>query len=101
MKDLSTITIKDFQTSLEQTFLVTLENTDYLKLELTEVKAISRFDPKTDTRQSFSLLFRGPFEPILPQQSYQIKNEQLGELLLFLVPIGPDKIGMLYDATFN
>ena len=101
MKDLSTITFEDFQACLGQAFLIASENEDNLEFELIEVKAIGDFNRKTDTRQAFSALFRGPRELPLVQSLYRIENADLGALQLFLVPLGPDETGILYDATFN
>ncbi len=101
MKDLGSLTHKDFQACLGQTFTLTPENGDALELELIQVKPIGVFDPEVDARQSFSVLFRGPLEPSLPQRLYRIDNATFGEQILFLVPVGPDERGMLYDATFN
>ena len=95
------MTIDDFQTCLGQKFIVTPENEDGLELELIQVEPLGVLKPEADTRQSFSALFRGPLEPILQQHSYPIDNAVLGEQILFLVPVGPDEYGMLYDATFN
>ena len=101
MRDLSLLKLEDFQTCLGQTFTVMLEDTDSLELELIQVKPIGVFDSEADARQSFSLLFRGPAEPMLPQQIYGLENITLGEQQIFLVPVGPDETGMLYDSTFN
>jgi hypothetical protein len=101
MTDSSTITLDDFEPCLGQTFLVSPENGDSLELELNQVKPLGATDAKAGGRQPFSLLFRGPLEPVLAQQLLHIENSTLGELALFLVPIGPDENGMLYDATFN
>lgn len=57
-----------------------------------------------DRRQPFSLLFRGPAEPVLPQAIYRIEHERLDALDLFLVPLGPEPDGdgrILYEAVFN
>jgi hypothetical protein len=101
MTDLNTITLEDFEPCLGQTFRVTPENADGLELELTQVKPLGNAGLEAGVRQPFSLLFRGPLEPVLAQQLFRIENSNLGELALFLVPIGPDENGMLYDATFN
>ena len=102
MTDLSTITHEDFEPCLGQTFLVTPEGADGLELELTQVKPLGSTDLVAGVlRQSFSLLFRGPLKPLLSQQLYRMENAAIGELLLFLVPIGPNENGMLYDVTFN
>ena len=52
-------------------------------------------------RAPFSLLFRGPKQPVLPQRIWALENEALGRLEIFLVPIGPDREGMQYEAIFN
>lgn len=101
MTDLSTITLEDFEPCLGQTFHVPLENADGIELELIQVKPLGAADSKAQVRQSFSLLFRGPLQPMVGQQVLKFENSTLGELELFLVPIGPDDVGMLYDVTFN
>lgn len=53
------------------------------------------------TRTPFSLLFRGPLEPVLPQQLFLVRHPRLGEFQMFLVPIGPDQAGMRYEAVVN
>ena len=95
------MTIEDFQACLGQIFIVTPEDKYGLEFELIQVKPAGVSNPEANIRQPFSVLFRGPQEPILPQKIYHIDNTTLGEQLLFLVPVGPDEKGMLYDATFN
>jgi hypothetical protein len=56
--------------------------------------------PDGKERRQFSLFFRGPAEPVLAQSTYQVSHAELGELELFLVPIGPDAEGMRYEAAF-
>jgi hypothetical protein len=53
--------------------------------------------------QPFSVYFRGPRNPLLPQQIYRLEHAEMGTLELFLVPIGPDPKGggMNYEAVFN
>ena len=101
MKDLGSVNHEDFQACLGQTFTAMPGDGDALELELIQVKSNGAFDPKVDARQSFSALFRGPLEPSLPQRLYGIDNATFNEQFLFLVPVGPDERGMLYDATFN
>ena len=52
-------------------------------------------------RQPFSLTFRGPAEPLLAQAIYRLEHALLGALDIFIVPIGPDGDGMLYEAIFT
>ncbi|CAG7633762.1 DUF6916 family protein [Paenibacillus allorhizosphaerae] len=49
----------------------------------------------------FSLLLRGPLEFFLPQQTYRMVHEQLGELELFMVPVGREADGFRYEIVFN
>ncbi len=51
----------------------------------------------------FSLLFIGPLPACarLNQRIYALEHESLGTLEIFLVPLGPDKKGMRFEAIFN
>jgi hypothetical protein len=53
------------------------------------------------TRQPFALAFRGPAAPGWPQRTCRVSAAGLGELDVFLVPIGPDAKGMQYEAIFS
>ena len=67
-----------------------------MDLELTEVS-----DYSDDHQIRFSLVFRGPHEPLLPQQIYPFEHDQLGAFDLFIVPVGRDEEGLQYEAVFN
>ena len=56
--------------------------------------------PKSDrVGGSFRLVFRGPFEPILPQSIYPIRRgSDVSEI--FIVPIGRTPAGTEYEALF-
>jgi hypothetical protein len=56
--------------------------------------------PEGQERLQFSLVFRGPTAPVLPQGTYPIGHAELEDLVLFLVPLGPDADGMRYEAAF-
>lgn len=50
----------------------------------------------------FTLLLRGPADRFLPQRMYTLNHEALGELAnWFLVPVGRDEEGFLYEVVFN
>lgn len=54
--------------------------------------------------QPFSLIFHGPLSPFASQGNHALMHAQLGNLEMFLVPIGPDrKTGrnMQYQAIYN
>ncbi|MCA9441428.1 MAG: hypothetical protein KC964_11510 [Candidatus Omnitrophica bacterium] len=54
-----------------------------------------------ERREPFSLLFRGKSDCQLPQQIYRFNHPQIGPFEIFIVPIGSDGEGMLYEAIFN
>ena len=57
-------------------------------------------------RTPFSLLFHGPATPFLPQGTYPLRHDAIGDFPLFLVPLGPVPTGpekglMRYEAIFT
>lgn len=56
--------------------------------------------PDGEERRQFSLWFRGPAVPRLPQATYDVDHAGLGRIALFLVPLGPDGEGLRYEAAF-
>jgi hypothetical protein len=101
---LETFTQTTFAAHLGTHFHLTLTDGPGLSLELLDV---TPWQPQTgDTVQAprrapFSVLFRGPMTPILPQRIYTLEHLHLGTFELFLVPIGPDQSGMRYEAVFG
>ena len=99
------LTIDSFQDHVKEPFVVRVDliDADYPTLELTLVKVSSLGRPPgedEDRRQPFALLFRGPGQPVVAQRTFQVDNEKLGALALFLVPVGPDGTAMQYEAVF-
>ena len=56
--------------------------------------------PDGQSRQQFSLFFSGPGERVLAQGTYTLRHADLGDLDLFLVPLGPRDGAMRYEAAF-
>jgi hypothetical protein len=52
-------------------------------------------------RDPFSLIFRSASPVVMPQKIYRLNNAAMGALDIFLVPVGRDKEGVLYEAVFN
>ena len=53
-------------------------------------------------RQAFSLLFKGPASPVLPQRIYRVAHARDAEPMeVFLVPVGADASGVCYEAVFG
>jgi hypothetical protein len=53
-----------------------------------------RFEP-------FALYFRSQNQVILPQKIYSFRNPGLGQVDIFIVPIGREAGGIVYEAVFN
>ena len=70
-----------------------------LELELIEANPLGARPGRG--RAPFSVLFRGPLAPVMPQRIYPLVHETLGSLELFIVPIGPRDGGMVYEAIFT
>ena len=56
---------------------------------------------QTDKHEAFSLFFDGPPTPFLPQRTYTLRQPALGEVDMFLVPVGRKGDGFQYEAVFN
>ena len=69
-----------------------------LDLELVEVADKT---PEGFAGEQFSLIFKGPLDVPLYQQTYVLEHEAMGAVALFLVPVGQQDDGMLYEAFFN
>lgn len=49
---------------------------------------------------SFTLDWRGPAEPLLPQAIYRLRRGE-DEFEMFIVPLAKDAEGVRYEAVFN
>lgn len=105
---LDKLTVDVFAPCLQQSFQVYYTPTDFMEVQLIEARDITEYDYADEDealparRKPFSLIFRSADKTrYLPQHIYTIKHENLGALDIFLVPIGPDKKGMRYQAIFN
>jgi Domain of unknown function (DUF6916) len=87
-----------FNENLNTTFLLT-SGEGRVELELVEVKRYSKDEQPSMER--FSIYFRGPAEPLLPQQTYSLEHERMGTLDIFIVPISRNETAVRYEAVFN
>ncbi len=96
---LESLTKESWSEHLWTSFELTGEGSATLPLVLVEITALG--SGAAGRRDPYSLVFRGPPAPILPQRIYRIRHGRMGELEIFLVPIGPDGEGMRYEAIFT
>ena len=93
----------EIQSAVASTFAEHLNSTFRLHHEpaATELELVEVSDGSTHGHVNFSLLFRGPHQPPLPQQTYPVEHDRLGRFDLFIVPVKRDAQGLYYEAVFN
>lgn len=90
---------EDFNGCVDQPFTLQLDDATY-PLTLISANKLPNSAALGD-REAFSIVFRGEGSVVLEQQIYRMRNDKLGEMDLFIVPIGPDEKGMCYEAVFS
>src|SRR5690242_15009113 len=98
---LEAFTLATFAERLGESFRAHPDVGPPLTVELIEATDLSGGKPPADHRAPFSIVFRGPLTPLLPQKIYRLEHDALGAFELFIVPIGPDAHGMRYEAVFG
>ncbi len=98
---MTAITKQTFENIKNKSFEITLQADNTISCELLEVKSIACHTLKEGQAEPFSLLFQIAGDTIYEQNTYVIKNNELEEMPLFLVPIGADEKGVRYEAVFT
>jgi hypothetical protein len=101
---LDRLTVESFAPTVGELYALDDDELGRLELELLEARTHAPGAPPTDAggvRSPFSLLFRGPREPVMPQRIRRLEHGALGRLELFLVPVGQDEAGTRYEAVFG
>jgi hypothetical protein len=100
--DLSRLKSDDFAPFLNQIFRVQLAGVPPIELELILVADLKEMRPLTpEQRQPFRLHFRGPVsDHYLIQRLYLLEHEVMGQLEIFITPLGPEAGRMRYEAIF-
>ena len=96
---LETFSLATFSDLLDDDFHVDLDGGASVDLRLAEASRAG-LPQQPGGREPFSLLFRGPGAPILPQRIYAVEHAGLGAFDIFLVPLTPDEGGGRYEAVF-
>jgi hypothetical protein len=103
---LETLTVDVFQPRVGETFRIRPRTDSEIEAELIQACALgggpSRTASETPRRRTpFSLSFRTSLTAPLPQSIYEVAHDELGVYEIFLVPVGPDGKGMVYEAIFT
>ena len=102
---LETLTLETFAPRVGNHFRIRLQPEHAVEAELIEARALG--DPGlapaagSRRRKPFALSFRTGQRGALPQRIYQVEHDDLGAFEIFLVPVGPDAVGMVYEAIFT
>lgn len=94
---LDKLNAKIFSEQLRTSFKLNGSFNPPIQLELEEIKE-GDSSPKIEL---FSLFFRGPASPHLPQQIYSLEHDKLGAFEIFLTAIASDAKGILYESVFH
>ena len=98
MLDLATVHCEQFAACLNQDFEIVFSD-GTLAVKLSEARPLgTRLE---SVRDPFALTFVGPAGLRLPQTIYKLRNPQLGEMEIFLVPIAVDQTSSTFEAVFN
>jgi hypothetical protein len=97
---LEQFTIETFRPLVGESFRVE-NDSDSLELELVAADELGERGGAPSGRVPFSLVFRGPPEPVLPQRIYRFEHDGMGAFEIFIVPIGRDADGIRYEAIFT
>jgi len=73
-----------------------------VKVKLVDVTSFGSRKQTAAGKEGFSLLFRGPQDNLLKQNTYLIEHAQLGMLSFLIVPVGTrDTRSPYYEAIIN
>jgi hypothetical protein len=92
---------EDFKDHVGAGFVIREDGVPPLVLTLAEATALPARFTGPGARPPFSLIFSGSLEHALPQRLYRLQHEGLGEVTIFLVPVGKDAQSYSYQALFN
>lgn len=95
---LENFTVGTFSGLLGDTFKVHPDTREPLDFELISATELGE---RPGRGRPFSIVFRGSGDVLLPQRIYRMEHAEMGSFEVFLVPIGPDEKGLLYEAVFN
>lgn len=94
------LTLETFQPRVGEPFRIQASDQRSIHVELVQAAPLGAANA-TPRGQAFSLIFRAAGHDVLPQSIYRVEHDQLGAYDIFLVPIGPDAVGMRYEAIFT
>jgi len=99
--------MSDFQTEAEfakhvnTNFRVEVESPQPVELKLMAVTPRVSEPTEQAGMERFSVVFSGPNDIFLPQQTYHLVHPEMGEFDVFLAAIAREADGFRYEAVYN
>ena len=81
--------------------LLEMESAPEVELELAELAEFPTLTHSRSDVERFSLYFYGPADFFLPQRTYRLAHERLGEHDIFLTAVAEEPRGYRYEAVFS
>jgi hypothetical protein len=94
---LEKLNARSFAEQLNTTFNLQIDSAGPIALKLIEVKE----DDPSPKIELFSLHFRGPSSPHLPQGIYRMEHAEVGTLEIFITAVAAEPDGILYESVFH
>lgn len=88
-----------FEAACKSAFSLSAIDRATISVPLTLIELRTR--PAPPGFEQFSLMFLGPLAPLLPQGTYLFAHENLGEMPLFMVPVGKNREGVQYEVCIS
>ena len=100
---MASLTEEEFSKHVNTTFRLNVDGHSPIDLDLVEVKGYPHKDKPGEEKgmERFSVYFYGPGDIYIPQATYKLTHDAMGEMALFLVPLAHNERGFLYEAVFN
>ncbi len=99
---MKTLVLADFAPHVGQAFAMRAGPTAVVSLVLSEARSLGAAPHPSERSESFALLFTSSERDHAPQATYSLEHPEMGEVEIFLVPVGPaPNGGMQYEAVFN
>lgn len=95
------LVFEDFRDKVGDVFTLSGEGLPGIPVTLMEAEPLNPAMAPRGTRPPFSLIFLAKDSRVLMQRLYCMEHNGLGEVSIFLVPVGKDAEGVRYQAVFN
>jgi hypothetical protein len=99
--DVDGLAVEAFQPRVGERFRICPNPDSAVDAELVEARPLSGGVRVANRRAPFALLFRTTLGVPMPQRIYRVEHDAMGAYDIFLVPVGKDATGVLYEAIFT